>query len=72
MRDPSHDEFIVRWARFVANHPTEWKRHHTPFINAQIELASRFYENLGKTEEGRKILQRLRDERKVSGQRRTK
>lgn len=64
MRDPSHDKFITRWARFVREHPNDWQHQHTAFINAQMEIADRFYKNLAKTGEGRKILARLKEERK--------
>ncbi|MBI2147074.1 hypothetical protein HYU19_01195 [Candidatus Woesearchaeota archaeon] len=30
----SHLEQVERWAKFVREHPTEWKKIHTEFINA--------------------------------------
>ena len=64
MRNKTHQEQIERWAEFVRNNPREkWKTVLSELINAQYEIASRFYKNLEKTEEGRKILERLKEER---------
>ena len=64
MRDKSHMDSIERWAEFVRNNPREkWKPLLNAFINAQYEKADEFYKRLEKTEEGRKILDRLKKER---------
>ncbi len=64
MRDKSHTEQVERWAEFVrTNKRSKWKPAINELINAQYEIAARFYENLGKTEEGRKILERLKEAR---------
>lgn len=36
MRDPSHQDAVERWARYVRTHPGSWKQEHTAFINAQF------------------------------------
>lgn len=64
-RDKSHMESIERWAEFVRNNPRkEWKKAVNVLINATYQKASDFYKNLEKTEKGRKILERLNEERK--------
>lgn len=64
MRDESHSEQIERWAEFVKNNPREkWKPVVNALINAQYQVARKFYSNLEKTPEGRKILERLKEER---------
>ena len=64
MRDKTHLEQIERWANFVKNNPREkWKPRLNEIINAQYEIARKFYNNLEKTEKGRIILKRLMAER---------
>jgi len=64
MRDKSHSEFIERWAEHVKSVPREkWKAEQTIFINETYKKAFQFYERLSKTEKGREILKRLREER---------
>lgn len=64
MRDKGHIEEVDRWAHYVKSSPrSEWKRKLNIFIDAQYDMAKRFYKNLGKTEKGRKILERLKKER---------
>ncbi len=53
MRDPRHMESVERWAQFVRENPTKWKKIHTEFIDAQFEKAYEFYERLLKTPGGR-------------------
>jgi hypothetical protein len=60
MRDKTHIEQVERWAEFVRDNDREkWKPGVDKFIDAQFEMALKFYKNLEKTEEGRKILERL-------------
>lgn len=59
LRDKSHEEQIIRHARYVKNNPLVWKKQHTLFIDAQMQMAEAFFQRLEKTEEGRKILRRL-------------
>ena len=69
MRDKGHMEEVERWAEFVRTHPrSEWKTKLNIFIDAQYDMAKRFYDNLRKTEKGKEILERLKKERmKVKG-----
>jgi hypothetical protein len=53
MRDPRHMEYVDRWAQFVRDNPTTWKKIHTEFINAQFEKAYGFYERLKRTPGGK-------------------
>lgn len=61
MVNSTHDKQVKRWAEYVRANPNEWKKHFKPFIDAQIIMATRFYNNLAKSEEGRIILKRLRE-----------
>ena len=64
MRDKTHMQQTEKWAEYVKSVPREeWKRKLNPFIDAQIIIARRFYKNLEKTEEGREILARIREEK---------
>ena len=64
MRDKSHMEEIDRWAQFVKTHPrSEWKTKLNIFIDAQHDMAKRFYKNLEKIKKGREILEKLREEK---------
>lgn len=59
-RDKSHDEQIERWAKFCRDNPLKWKAKLKPFLDSQIIIARRFYENLLKTKNGKEKLVRLR------------
>lgn len=64
VRDKSHMEQVERWAEYVRNVPREeWKAKLKEFVDAQIIIGLRFRERLSRTEEGREILKRLREER---------
>jgi hypothetical protein len=60
MRDKTHIEQVERWARYVKENPDEWKLKIKPFIDGQIIMARRFYEDLAKTEGGKEKIKRLR------------
>ena len=60
MRDKSHGEQIERWAEYVKTHK-DWKIKHTQFIDAQFEIAQRFYKELAKTPEGVEKIKKLRE-----------
>ncbi len=59
MRNKTHDEQVERWANFVKENPGKWKEKVKPFLDAQIEIARRFYKKLNSTEEGKKIAREL-------------
>ena len=61
MRDKTHGEQVERWARYCKEHPQEFKKKIKPFLDAQIIIARNFYKRLEKSEEGRKILLRLKN-----------
>ena len=64
MRDKLHMEQVERWAEFVKNsHRKEWKDAVNLLVNATYEKADEFYKRLEKTEKGRQILERLKEER---------
>ena len=58
MRDKTHMESVERWANYVKNNP-DWKRQHTAFINAQIEMARRAIEKIRKQPGGKEKLMKL-------------
>ena len=60
MSDKTHDEQIERWANYIRNTPRSvWKQKFNDFIDAQFDMAEKFYKNLEKTEEGREALDRV-------------
>lgn len=60
MRDKTHDEQIVRWAKYVKENPGKWKAKLKPFLDSQILMANRFYKNLAKTPGGKEKIAKLR------------
>ncbi len=63
----SHMEQVERWARFVRDNPTKWKRVHTEFINAIFDKEKQFRERLLLMPEGKEKLaklQKMRNERR--------
>jgi len=52
-------EQVERWAKYVKEHPEEWKKKLKPFLDSQIIIANRFYKKLSETEEGRKKIQKI-------------
>lgn len=63
MIDKSHDEQVIRWARFCKNHPEEFRKHLNPFLNSQIVMARKFYKRLLKKPNGKEIVIKLRSVR---------
>ncbi|MBI2499239.1 hypothetical protein HYV88_03275 [Candidatus Woesearchaeota archaeon] len=60
MRDKTHSEQIVRWARFVKNNDiSTWKPMVKALTDSQIIMANRFYSNLIKTEKGKLKAEKL-------------
>ena len=49
----SHMEQVERWARFVREHPDEWRKPHTEFINALFQNHERVLKELLRTKEGK-------------------
>ncbi|MBU0460393.1 MAG: hypothetical protein KJ597_00055 [Nanoarchaeota archaeon] len=50
----NHLEQVERWANFVKNNPTEWKKVHSEFINAIFDNHYMFRARLLKTPHGKK------------------
>jgi hypothetical protein len=46
-------EQIIRWANYVKDNPTKWKKTHTKFINAQFDKHRKFNTRLLKTKNGK-------------------
>jgi hypothetical protein len=64
MRDKSHTEQVKRWANYVKKNP-DWKKKLKPFLDAQIIIARRFYNNLKKTPGGKEKIKMLKKIRKI-------
>ncbi len=55
----THMDFIARWAAFMKEHPTEWKKIHTEFINAQFISHEQFLKRLLQQPNGKKKVREL-------------
>ncbi|MDP3986829.1 MAG: hypothetical protein Q8P81_01235 [Nanoarchaeota archaeon] len=58
IRDKTHSEQIVRWANHVKS-SDNWKSELNLFIDAQIAIARRAYDELAKSEDGRLKIKKL-------------
>jgi hypothetical protein len=63
----SHLEQIDRWAEFIRNNPTKWKKIHSEFINAIFEKNEQLIKKLAKTPEGRKKIIELYQIKNLEG-----
>ncbi|MEK6939113.1 MAG: hypothetical protein AABX31_00140 [Nanoarchaeota archaeon] len=54
-----HLQQVERWAHFVKENPTKWKKIHTEFIDAIFEKHDSFKEKLLQTPNGKEKLQLL-------------
>ncbi len=53
--------FIKFWAQFVKNNPDEvWSKGQAELIDSQFQSSKSFYDNLEKTERGKKISEELK------------
>lgn len=54
-----HLNQVERWALFVRDHPAEWKKPHTEFINAIFDKHEQFKKRLLQTPDGKDKLEKL-------------
>ncbi len=54
-----HIEQIERWAVYVNNNPTKWKKIHTEFINAIFQKHEDFIKRLLESKNGKEKLKKL-------------
>ncbi len=54
-----HQEQIERWAIFVKNNPTKWKKIHTEFIDSIFDKHEQFRERMLKLPGGKEKLIKL-------------
>jgi len=54
-----NDEFITRWAQYVKENPTKWKKQHTRFINSIFEKHYSWEEKMLAKPNGKEILAKL-------------
>ena len=55
----THSDQVKRWAEFVRDNPTKWKKTHTQFINALYSKHHKIMNRLSKTKEGREKIKKL-------------
>ncbi len=67
MRDQSHMDQIERWAHFVKDNPTKWKKIHTEFINALFQKNEEVIRRLLQQPKGKEKLIELYRIRNVDG-----
>ena len=61
------ENFIKFWVEFMKNvSDKEWSAQQVKFIDSQIQSARHFYKSLENTEEGRKILLRIIERKKIA------
>jgi hypothetical protein len=53
------DDFIMHWANYVKENPTEWKVQHTKFINAIFEKHYAWQKRMLQKPNGKEILAKL-------------
>ncbi|PIN74968.1 hypothetical protein COV17_04435 [Candidatus Woesearchaeota archaeon CG10_big_fil_rev_8_21_14_0_10_36_11] len=59
MNRKTHLEQVERWAYFVRENPTTWKKVHTEFINALFDKHEQFKKRILKTPCGKQKLEEL-------------
>lgn len=60
-------EAVERWANFVKNHSSEWKKIHTEFINSQFKKSEDFIKRLLKQKGGTEKVIRLYEIKNTKG-----
>ncbi len=63
----THMDFIERWATFMKENPTKWKKIHTEFINAQFISHEQFLDRLLQQPSGKKKVLELYNIKNVKG-----
>ncbi len=53
-------EHVEKWAFHCKNNIKECQKELTPFINAQIENANKFYKKLAKTKNGKEKIKKIK------------
>jgi len=62
-----HEDFIERWVKFMKDNPSEWKKHHTEFIDSQFEKANKVIQELSKTKEGKAKIIKMYNIKNIKG-----
>ncbi len=60
-------EEIDRWVKYMKDHPNDWKKIHTKFINAQFSKSSAFIKRLLKEPNGREKVIKMYNIKNVNG-----
>lgn len=56
--DPQRMAQIDRWAEYIRTHP-DWKIIHTRFINAQFDMAQKFWKRILAQPDGKRRLREI-------------
>lgn len=67
MRNQSHMEQVERWAHFVRENPTQWKKSHTEFINALFQKNEEVTKRILQQPNGKEKLIELYNIKNVDG-----
>ena len=65
MRDKTHMEQVERWALYVKEHPTAWKKEHTAFIDSVYHMAWNAVERIAQQPCGKEKVEKLREMRRT-------
>lgn len=60
----SHMDQVMRWAKYVRDNPTTWKKIHTEFIDAIFEKHEQFVQRLKASPGGEEKLRQLQEMRR--------
>lgn len=67
MRDQNHMQQVERWANFVRENPTQWKKFHTAFINALFQKNGEVTQRILQQPNGKEKLIELYNIKNVAG-----
>ncbi|MBI4153045.1 hypothetical protein HY497_00850 [Candidatus Woesearchaeota archaeon] len=67
MRDKTHMEQVERWAHYVKEHPAQWKKEHTAFIDSVYRMACDAIWRLSQQPGGREKIITLRGIKNTKG-----
>ena len=59
-RNKTHEDQVVRWAKYFKSNPEKARKELNLFINAQINMANDFYKRLSLTPLGKEKISELR------------
>lgn len=63
----NHIDFIQRWVHFMEEHPHQWKKVHTRFVNSQFETHGAFLKKLLEEPDGKDTILALYGIKNLNG-----